>query len=455
MTRWSIAIGLSLLLVVHLWADQTRNDFARGFTAEPEGDEPFWELSLPDEVYCTVTRPDLGDLRVFDSNEAVVPHMVRRPTAVLGERHEPRALSFFPLRGRADEGPSERGLRVITDDQGAIISATREEVQAEQTERVIAYLIDTSGLPQMPNRLELKWERGGDGGFAVTVDVDSSDDLSRWRTVASRVTLADLQSGGATLVHREINLPPLAERYLRIEWPDSLGEVQLSGIQAFFAAQAQPLTRETIRVPGNPVDDGPSAYEFDTGGVRPVDQVRVVFQERNAVVDAVLLSRPTPEQGWRRRHSGTLYSLEREGTRVQSEPADLVQTSDRYWRLEIADGPGWAGSPPSLEIGWVPDLLTVVAQGDGPFTVAFGSATVDAADRTTDGMLSVINDERGQALIASARASGVFVLGGDSRLEPPPPPLPWRTWVLWAILVTGVVLLGWMVRQLVAGMGRS
>ena len=352
MTRLSSTIVLILLLISPLLVGQTRNDFARGFTVEPEGEGPLWELRLPEDVYRTVTRPDLGDLRVFNRDGAMVPHTVRRAAPLQVEAPAPQVLSFFPLRGQADEGVPGRSLRIITDAQGAIINAISEDLAADEADRVAAYLVDVSALEEMPNRLELDWEGGAAGGFAATVDVESSNDLSAWRSVASGVTLADLRSGDAVLVHRNIDLPPLEARYLRLEWPNSLQEVRLTGIQAFFRAQAQPPTRETTLITGDPSNDAPTAYEFDTGGVRPVDQVRVVFQERNAVLDAVLLSRRAPDQDWRRRHAATFYSLERDGTQVQSEPADLAPTSDRYWRMEIEGRQDGAGSPPSLEIGF-------------------------------------------------------------------------------------------------------
>jgi hypothetical protein len=52
------------------------------------------------------------------------------------------------------------------------------------------------------------------------------------------------------------------------------------------------------------------------------------------------------------------------------------------------------------------------------------------------------------ALVSPARASEVFTLGGPGRLDPPPPPVPWRTWILWGVLCAGVVLLVWMVWRL-------
>lgn len=455
MTKMAIAIVLSILSAAPVWAGQTRDAFALGVTVQPQGDSPLWELSLPDEVYRTATREDLGDLRVFNRDGLVVPHVIRRPAVLPGDRPAPQHLSVFPLHGRANQGVAGRSLRVITNDRGEIVSATTEDFSVGDAERVVAYLIDVGGLPQMPDRLELEWEGGAERGFAVTVTVESSNDLARWRTVVSGVTLADVRSAGTALVHRDITLPPLETKYLRIEWPDALRDVRLSGIEAFFPPRQRPPARGTTLVMGSPAPDNSRAYEFDSRGVRPIDRVRVVFQERNAVLEAALLSRPTPDQRWRQRRVVTFYSLEQDGTQVQNAPAEIPAVSDRYWRLEIAGSEPWTGGAPTLELGWVPDLLTVVAQGDGPFTVAFGSATVEAADRASNGILGVIDDERGRGLIASAQASGVFTLGGESRLEPPAPPLPWRTWVLWAVLVAGVGLLGWMVRQLARQMRAS
>jgi hypothetical protein len=145
MTRGTIALVLGILSAVPVWAGQARDDFAFGFTAEPEGKNPVWELSLPDEVYRSVTRPDLGDLRVFNRDGLLVPHAVRRPTALLADRAAPQRLSVFPLRGRVDGGGLGRRLRIITDDRGEIVSAITEDLPVGEAERVIAYLIDTLG----------------------------------------------------------------------------------------------------------------------------------------------------------------------------------------------------------------------------------------------------------------------------------------------------------------------
>jgi len=37
---------------------------------------------------------------------------------------------------------------------------------------------------------------------------------------------------------------------------------------------------------------------------------------------------------------------------------------------------------------------------------------------------------------------GQAISGNSDKLLPAPPPLPWRTWLLWASLLTGVLVLG-------------
>jgi hypothetical protein len=450
-----VAIVLTALSAGPAWAGQTRNDFAYGFTVDLEGDSPLWQLSVPDEVYRKTTRADLADVRVFDRNDKIVPHLVRRPPALLADRPAPRQLAVFPLHGPAGASASGRRLRVVTNERGEVVRVFADDLPRGAADRIVAYLIDVGRPEQMPDRLELAWTAAGTRGFAVTVDLESSDDLSRWRTVVAGVTLADLSSEGAALVHREIDLPQFDARYLRIDWPAALSGVELTRVDASFPAPQQAPAHRTLEVVGVPAGGTPQAYEFDAEGMRPVDQVRVLLAERNAVFRADILSRSAPGDDWRRRHSGTFYRLERDGTSVQSAPAQFAATTDRYWRLEIASGQSWTGGPPTFELRWVPDVLTAVAQGERPFTVAFGRAAAEPAVPVADGLLGVIQDEQGRALIGGASASDVVALGGESRLVPPAPPLPWRTWILWSVLVCGVGLLGWMVRQLAMGMRSS
>jgi hypothetical protein len=120
--------------------------------------------------------------------------------------------------------------------------------------------------------------------------------------------------------------------------------------------------------------------------------------------------------------------------------------SDRYWRL--APEGASTGDPsgtPKLALGWTPHRLRFVAQGEPPYTVAFGSASSNA----NRPLLGTLEDGKLDGMIGSATGTEVFDLGGPARLHAS----PWRTWVLWGVLLGGLALLGWMVRRLVRQLG--
>ena len=50
------------------------------------------------------------------------------------------------------------------------------------------------------------------------------------------------------------------------------------------------------------------------------------------------------------------------------------------------------------------------------------------------------------ATLGAAQASG-----GDAALHAPPPPLPWRRWLLWAMLVGGAALIAGLSLSLLRG----
>jgi len=442
-------------LVLGLWAASAAaavpqpDDFAFGATVRTEGEAPLWRVTLPEDVYRHVVRPDLGDVRVFDAVGRNVPYTLRQPAAQPGTAPAPVGLPLFPLNAPKDSDAVGQALRIITDDRGHIVNAISAAIRPGQETRVAAYLLDASALKHAPNRLILSWAHAPEAGFVVPVRVEASDDLSHWRTLAYNVTLADLRSGGHTLIHRDIDLPPRRARYLRLSWPRELAAVRLTGVEARFAAGARAPERHWLHVQGAAAATTPPSYLFDSGGYWPADQVRVSFPGRNAILVGTLSSRSSPSVPWRARYRGLFYSLNADGTPLRSDAVTVPARSDRYWKLDVASGEAdLRGATPVLELGWVPRTLTFVAQGEPPYTVAYGNALIGPPHQPVDALLRTLDARQGHAMVKSAQLSEPKALGGVARLSPPPPPLPWRRWLLWAVLGAGVLVLAWMVRRL-------
>jgi hypothetical protein len=444
---WMAAMGVAVA-----WADGPKpEDFARGIRLETPGAAPVYRLALPDEVYRTTTRDDLGDIRVFNAAGEPMPHTLIRPRPA--EAAATRVdLPFFPLHDRSDGASADLFLQFRLDGDGTVIRAGRKPTAGE--ERVQGYLVDASGLERSPEALILDWAIPETG--AASAVVEAGDDLSRWRPLVPSATLARLRYGGHSLERRTIPLPDRRYKYLRIRWLPGGTPLGLTRVKARLSPVRREVDRRTLELAGRAAegDDGP-ALHYDSGGRFPVDRATVAMNRPNSLMEGALLSRPDGETDWRVRHRGLFYRLTLGGTTLESGPIRLPSTAtDRFWRLEAGEGAaGMDADPPALILEWTPHELVFLAGGDGPFTLAFGSGRAESPDAALGSLLETLKDGGASDIAGRAALGETVVLGGGEALRPPAPLLPWRQWALWAVLVAGVLLLGWMAWRLHREMG--
>jgi hypothetical protein len=132
--------------------------------------------------------------------------------------------------------------------------------------------------------------------------------------------------------------------------------------------------------------------------------------------------------------------------------------ADRLWRVETTLRPEEGGPPKEVELvlGWAPHRLIFLVQGKPPYTLAFGSGSRVSAPFPVQTLMEKVQPRaEGGVLVASAHPGARGVLGGDEKLRPAPQPLPWKQWILWAVLVAGVVLMGWMAVALHRKLGHA
>ena len=95
-----------------------------------------------------------------------------------------------------------------------------------------------------------------------------------------------------------------------------------------------------------------------------------------------------------------------------------------------------------LELGYYPSRVRFLAQGAGPFTVAFGSRRAEPAHAARcDGLLADVSQADRERMVAVGYAAAVVSLGGSGALQPLPKKTPLKVVILWGVLVVGVALL--------------
>ncbi len=440
MSRIDALLALAVLLAAGPAAAIEPTDFAFGAELATPGSAPIRSLEVPTAVYRDAVSPRLDDLAVFNADGQPVPLRLTHPRTRPGTAPAAVELPAFPLRVQGQSG--SRRLEIITRDDGTLI---RSDDESATRDRVTAWVVDLGGLESPPTRITLQWQRPTDAGFAGRLAVFAGDDLADWRKLVARAAVADLAADGTRLVRRRIDLPPTEARYLRIDWPTALAEVTLEGVEAGFEPRQAPRPRNWLRPAPRRAADPADGYRLDIGGRFPVDRARLESDARNFVRQLRLESRPTAAAPWQPRARGGAHRLAHDGLVLESDPLAFPPNGDRQWRLALEPDPG---RPPVLALGWVAHRLTFVAEGPGPYTLAWGSHESTRHHRPAAGLLAGLDGGERERLAGPATAGEPFALGGAGRLQPPRAPFPWSRVVLWGVLLGGLSILAWMVRQL-------
>lgn len=448
-----------LLLPALVRAQPALSDFAYGMPLALNENGAVYLVSLPLELYQTVSRDDLDDIRIFNSAGTPVPHVLRRPVKKNEVVESFEQLPFFPLyqdkTGKEEAGVS---VRIEKGKDGAIINVDSGGSTPGAERSVSGYIIDAGGQEEQIEELVVNWQ-GDRENFVTTVALEYSNDLTHWSSLVTRATLARMFFSGHEINKNRIQLPSRDAGYFRISWPAGQDGVAVAGISAIRRSGKSENKEIWTEVSGEAAageeGKGVAAFEYDSSSRLPVDRVRLRFSDKNTLVRATFFSRSDPDEKWRFRKSGVFYDLHFDQARLTQDSAEVGLVSDSYWRVETDEGVlGDSGVIPKLELGWQPHELLFVAQGEGPFTLAYGSARLDkeSSRKNTAGLLAQVIGKEEDALLKKAELLPKTVLGGPEMLVPAPPPLPWRKWLLWGVLAAGVGIIARMALSLIRGM---
>lgn len=458
MKHWLLAVLMLLAAGSARGEEPGSSDFYAGYYLETRGPGPFFRLELPEELYGTVRRPDFSDLRIFNAAGEILPHTLRVP-----ELPEPskvmRTVPFFPLfHESGDFSGSDLAVEVLRDGAGTIVTVKEQGMESgERPPR--GYLFDLGTASREFGSLELQWQVASSSSM-YTVRLEQSDDLRGWRPLVHSAALLDLRHLGERVEKREIVLPSRPQRYLRLFWSE---KEALPLSHAVFVArqEGERFQRQWTELgSGGVAKTAEGRLDIDYHGDfrAPVSAARMRFPRPNSLARMHLQSRASDKDPWRSRCRQAFYNLTFGATVVESESCGFSPTSDTLWRVTIEeDGAGIASSRmgPNLSLGRTPRELLFIARGNPPFLLAFASERLPKSDGRQDGglVLAALDSTESRAKISQAVTGRRIELGGEQALRPQPLPPPWKTWVLWGVLLLGVAMLALMARGLLREMG--
>ena len=444
-----VAGGALLSSAAHA-APESAAHYAGAIALTTRAGEALHRVELPVAVYAGVQYADLRDVRVFNGAGELVPF------ALAGDRPAPPppGAAFtppvFPVWGEVGKAPDQLDVRIEQRDDGSVVSiktpGTKAKGRAPVNRYAVAYIIDATRIESPIVAMTPQWRAAPDN-YVGTVRIEAGDDLKEWRPLLSGAPLAFLSQGEARLIQDSYRFAPTRAKYFRIILSPKAPE--MIGLNAAGpSAQPEPR-RQSLRMPGR-AGANPGEIEFDLGIRAPVDRIRLVVPQPNALAPVRLDVRPDPRGEWRPVVSSVAYRIVRDGQEVASPAVPVAPNPSPRWRAVVDQSSGGFGSAlPELEVSWPARNLVFLARGNGPYLLAFGR------QEAQPGQLPLAT------LVPGYRegAEAAFPVAEIGALRTAPPPAPSRLpeiigdadpkkLGLWAALIIGVLVLALMAWRL-------
>lgn len=436
--RLLCAAALCAATLVH--AQQAARDFASQTPLTLSGEGPWYRIELPLAVQLNARQADLGDLRVFDADGQPQAYALVQSQAQPAQEQPATAVKMFPLYNSSDSRDAVPVVRVQRSATGTVVEVLPQTDIEAGDEVLRGWLLDASAVKAPLERLTLDWSTEHEGFQHFTIE--ASDDLQHWQSWGSG-QVARLSFSDELVEQREVTLPGQKARYLRLLWsaPQTVPALTSAHILgASSEARPAPLSWSPA-LPGKL--DKPGEYSWELPTSLAVAHLRFEIAQANSLAPATLYGRLDSKKPWQAIGSGLLYRLTENGQDVTQDEIQLAGYPVRELKLEVDErGGGLGPAAPALHFAVAATQVVFLARGNAPFSLAIGNPTAVAADLPIG---TLIPDYHPHKLAGLGRA--VPTQAAPVSLTPlaaPPTLFDWKRIGLWALLLLGVLFLGWM-----------
>jgi len=405
-------------------------DFAYGIPIETVNDDSIQRVVLPLTVYQNVTRDDLSDIAVFNRAGERVSHEIRAVAAA--QKKRTYNLVFFPIF--SDKNSSQAiNLEFVRADDGSLIVKGNPNTQPDNM--LTAYLVDTRTIKnQWLENVILTWEET-DKTWINALKLLASNDLQNWIELPIAASVAQLNYKDEHILRNTIAINKVPYNYMLISANKSL-DFQLEQLQAITVTQQdQPYDWFTIQA--NAKSWRQNEYEFHLPRGMSVSALDINLGKQANMIRVEVFSRNQVKLPWQRRTEAIIYNLMLNKQRLINQQLEFGSSRDSYWLIKMSKIPN---DLTSLTVGWHPDELIFIADGNAPYTLAYGNANITKyQSMNMMSQMPLVKD------ISSAKLGKPFNLSGLNALKPAAKPIDYKVGILWGVLLLGVFFIARMV----------
>jgi hypothetical protein len=435
---FSVLLSTAQLANAQVQTEDLPDDFTRHTPLTLGGEGPWYRLELPLALQLNAQQSTLNDVRVFNADGQAQPYALTFSQPPREEDQTPVAVKWFPLYNSDDAKDAEPKIRVERTTTGTLVEVQPQgEIEAGE-EILRGWLLDTSAIHGPLDRLVLDWstEREGFQRFSI----EASDDLQHWKRWGEG-QVARLSFADELVEQRVVTLPGRNARYLRLLWTTPQTAPTLASAQLISTRPGVMPLSWSPSINGSV--EKPGVYVWQLPVALPLERMKVAIAQPNSLAPATLYGRRDNTAPWQPIDSGLLYRLTQNGQDVVQDEMELPGDVVQELKLEVDDrGGGLGNEAPKLSFAVRATQLVFLARGAPPYSLAIGNATIKGANLPLSTLVPGVTPEK-LAALGSAKLS-VTPVSVPTPAAPVAAGPDWKRMGLWAVLVLGVIFLGWM-----------
>jgi len=398
-------------------------------------------VQIPIKVLLAVTRDDLADISVFDSNAKLLPSLIRKTPR--RQKEKQIELPFHVFSSYLKQHSKIVTTREQTTQQDQVSEVqTTETIAVDRTRPVYIIELPDKDRDISIGSVELQWAHQP-ADQLLKLRVEAGNDLDSWRTIFNSKNLTNHKSDKNEW--QTIGSIPGSQKYLRLTPAKSVRSFELQKVTGNYH-QVIPETKiwHRLEAPGE-LADQPGFYAFDMPATVRADALRLVPGTEQTLISGDLYASNNDFERKRRIRSGFQQHNITSSEIKPSRAIDLPRQKYKHWwfkpdrELDL---------PPHVEIAFPLYEMLFLGNDAGPFRLAWGNYETIGLRNDLNGLLS---DEQKQARADLVQLRSIDIAGGEGRLAPAEQ-LPWLKWLLWLLMLAAVAATAKMALSLLRDM---
>lgn len=420
------------------------DQFAQAYPIKATPGAPAYVVPLPQDAY-TWTRPEraLVDVVVVDATGQQVPSGLYQP---LQSVSRPVTLSL-PLLAVPPAEAGSPGPRIERSTNGDIVIQPGND---NGPGPVKEWLIDAR-TPINLTQITFPPTQVSEGADAQldNVSIDVSDDLQSWTSLIRQATILSMGRGGNAADVSTVKIEGATGRYFRVRIVSGSVHWATAGdAKATLAGRveeklgADESVRQWLDVqPTGSTSSGQGVdYDYRLPSALPINALRL---KRGS--DAVARVDAASVEGDHLSESlGTLVvtAAQGDGSTTLSIPAGRRDALRLHSATPLRD-------PPQLALGWVPDRVVFLPEGQPPYRLLAGSHLANRPAWPIADALAGLRKQQPEGWRPTEASTGPGErMAGEDALAAPNAPFDWTRVILWVVLGLGVLVVGGMALSL-------